>query len=159
MGRHLTAAVCLNGHTATSSAESFPPGKFCETCGAALIMQCQKCRAAIRGYYHVDGVISLGDHYTPPAFCFNCGEAFPWTAARLAAAKDLTDQIDDLSDNDRSKIKEALEEISRDGPRTEVGATRLKKLLGKAKSAVGQAVWKASIEIATEAAKKLMLPP
>jgi hypothetical protein len=157
MGRYMNAAVCLNGHTATESTENHPPGKFCETCGMALITQCQKCHAFIRGYYHVDGVFDLASRYTPPAFCFNCGEAFPWTAARLAAAKDLADEIDNLSDDERSKIKEALEDITGDGPRAEVGATRLKKLLGTASNAVGKALWKASVEIATEAAKKIML--
>jgi hypothetical protein len=156
MGRYLTGAVCLRGHAATSATEYHAPGKFCETCGTAIIAACPKCKATIRGDYHVDGVFSMS-HYAPPAFCFNCGEAFPWTVEKIAAVKELTDELEGLSADDRSKIKEALEDVSRDGPRTELGAARLKKLLGNASSAVGKAAWKISVEIASEAAKKIML--
>ncbi len=156
MGRYLTGAICLRGHSASSGTEYHAAGKFCETCGAPIIDTCPKCHAAIRGDYHVDGFYG-GPAYAAPAYCFNCGEALPWTAEKLAIAKELADEIDNVSADDRAKIKEALDDVARDGPRTQLGAARLKKLLGNASSAVGKAAWKIAIEIATETAKKTLL--
>jgi len=43
------------------------------------------------------------------------------------------------------------------GPRAEVGAFRIRKMLGKASTAVGKALWKMSVEVTSEAAKKVPL--
>ena len=62
-----------------------------------------------------------------------------------------------MSADDRAKLKTAIEEVAAGGPRAEVGAARIKRLLGKASSGVGQALWKISVEVASEAAKKVLL--
>jgi len=155
-GRYLTAAICNNGHVATDAVEFHEnPGKFCQHCGTAIIMACPHCRAAIRGDYHVPGVFALS-HYSAPAFCHNCGKPFPWTAEKLAAAKDLADELEDVSADDRAKLKTAIEEVATGGPRAEAGAARIKRMVGKAGTAVGQALWKISVEVASEAAKKIL---
>lgn len=157
MGRYLTAAVCLKGHTASDGIEKYPAqGKFCEQCGAEVITACPACNASIKGDYYVEGYFGPS-HFDPPAFCRNCGRPFPWTVERLAAAKELADELEGVSADDRSKIKEALDDVSANGPRTELGAARLKKLLGNATNAIGQAAWKISVDIASETAKKIML--
>jgi hypothetical protein len=38
-----------------------------------------------------------------------------------------------------------------------VGAARIKRMVGKAGTAVGQALWKISVEVAGEAAEKILL--
>lgn len=157
-GKYLTAAVCVRGHAATDSVEFGPaPGKFCQTCGGTIITACQSCNASIRGDYYVPGVLAIGGSYTPPAYCVECGKPFPWTAEKVAAAKELTDELEGVSSEDRDKIKQALDDVTSDGPRTALGAARLKKLLGNAGGAVGKAAWKIAVEIASEAAKKVML--
>jgi hypothetical protein len=157
MGYYRNAAICINGHVESTSAELTPATPFCDKCGGKVITDCPSCQKGIRGYYYVEGVISFGDNYSPPSFCFNCGKPFPWTAAKIAAGKELADEIENLSGEDRDKLKQALEDVSSDGPRTSLGAARLKKLLGNATSAVGKAAWKIAIEVATETAKKTLL--
>jgi hypothetical protein len=89
-----------------------------------------------------------------PALCYDCGKPFPWTAERLKVGKELADELEDRSLDDREKIKGALEDIARDGPRTEAAAVRLKRLLGKGTTATGKALWNIAISVATEAATK-----
>jgi hypothetical protein len=76
---------------------------------------------------------------------------------KLRAASELTDELDDISAADRQKIKQSLGEISKDTPATSLAVIRLRKALGTAKDAVGQALWKAAIDIGTAAAKKALL--
>ncbi|REJ29274.1 DUF2321 domain-containing protein [Caldibacillus debilis] len=90
MGRYDIAQICLNGHVVNASYNSYPEHnqKYCVECGAKTIIKCLKCQTPIRGYYHVDTLI---DHYTPPKFCHECGEPYPWTAKALNAAIELAE--------------------------------------------------------------------
>jgi hypothetical protein len=153
-----TAAVCRQGHAATDHLELSPElaGKFCKECGGEILTACPSCGSRIRGHYHVSGVFSTHD-YAPPNYCEDCGKPFPWIEEKLRVASALTDELESVSDADRAKIKVSLGEITRDTPGTSLAVIRLKKMLGTAKDAVGQAVWKVAIDIATEAAKKALL--
>ena len=82
---------------------------------------------------------------------------FPWITEKLTAASALADELENLSEVDRDRIKQSINEITRDTPNTDLAAIRLKKFLGRATDAVGIALWKATVEIATEAAKKALL--
>ncbi len=75
-----TALVCLNGHMVNNSMKRSPEcnTKFCEKCGEKAIWQCISCGQEIRGHYHYPRIIGGGPH-RPPAFCYNCGQAYPWT--------------------------------------------------------------------------------
>jgi hypothetical protein len=73
------------------------------------------------------------------------------------AAKDLADELEGMTAEDLAKLKSAFDDIATPGPRAEAGAARIKKVLGKAGTTVGQALWKMSVDIASEAAKKIML--
>ena len=153
-----TAAVCSNGHPATESLELSPDlaGNFCRKCGAPVISSCPSCQSPIRGYYVVSGVLTTAP-YIPPNFCVDCGRPFPWTTARLLAASELADELEGVSDDDKQKIKTSIGDIATDSPSTSLAAIRLKKWLGGAKDAVGQALWKIAIDVATQAAKKTLL--
>jgi hypothetical protein len=158
-GRYLTAAICVNGHVRTDGIERNQGryDRFCAQCGASVIAQCPNCKTPIRGDYHSDEVAVLAMYVTPaPAFCFQCGQPFPWTVEKLRAAKDLADEVEGLTSDDRTKLKDALDDISKVGPRNEVGAARIKRLLANATTATGKALWKIAIDVATEAAKKAM---
>ena len=74
----------------------------------------------------------------------------------MAAAKELADELDDLTEEDRAKLKGALDDISRDGPRSEVGAARVKKILSKVGGGIGNALYKVAVDVASEAAKKVL---
>jgi hypothetical protein len=102
-------------------------------------------------------VPGVGGIFRPPAYCHECGKPYPWTAEKISAAKDLADELEGITAEDRAKLKSALDDIATSGPRAAAGAARLKKVLGKAGTAVGQALWKACVDIASEAAKKVLL--
>jgi hypothetical protein len=76
---------------------------------------------------------------------------------RMKAASALADELENFSESDREKVKQSLADIARDGPSTSVAVIRLKKWFGTARDAVGQALWKAAVEIGTAAAKKALL--
>jgi hypothetical protein len=76
---------------------------------------------------------------------------------KLAAAKDLADELDEVNADDRAKLKVAIDEVAGGGPRAEVGAARIKRILGKTGTAVGKAFWQITVDVASEAAKKILL--
>jgi hypothetical protein len=131
-------------------------GKFCKECGEEIITACPSCQSPIRGHYRVSGVLSLRT-YTPPNYCEDCGKPLPWMVEKLQAASALADELEDFTDSDRAKIKQSLGDIARDSPATSLAVIRLKKWFGTAKDAAGQALWKAVVDIATDAAKKGLL--
>src|SRR5438309_1162326 len=99
-----TAQICLNGHEINQSATSSPEfsADFCQKCGAKTIQECPACRTLIRGYCHIPGVVSLGD-FEVPAHCHSCGEQYPWMGARIRAAKELSDELDILSTEEKEQ--------------------------------------------------------
>ena len=127
------AQICENGHVANSCARDYPNLNqvHCDKCGSGTITTCPACATEIRGTYHVPGVIGFDD-YKAPAFCYKCGEPFPWTAAAFCAAEELAGELDDLSDDEKESLKKALPDLVRETPRVRLAETRFKKLMKKA---------------------------
>ena len=92
-GYYDVAQICENGHVANSMAHDYPDSNqdHCDKCGAPTIMDCPSCQIAIRA----------------PAFCYKCGKPFPWTNARLRAAEDLADELDDITSDERESLKKS----------------------------------------------------
>jgi hypothetical protein len=129
-----TAQVCGNGHMVNDRASASPQHNqaFCDQCGQATITSCPGCGTAIRGYYH-SPVVVLGGSGTPaPVFCYACGQPFPWSEARLAAARELTTELEGLSDEEKERLRANLPDLIAETPRTEVAVMQTKKLLRKA---------------------------
>jgi len=154
-----TAQICLNGHVISEFAVSQPQGnqKFCQSCGAATITECQSCRTPIRGFYHVPGVIGPFG-YSVPGFCHNCGAAYPWMQARVAAAKELSDELNDLSPDEKETLKKSIDDIVRDTPSTTLAATRFKKLMAKAGKSTTESFREILVDVLSETAKKMLWP-
>jgi hypothetical protein len=136
MGYYHTALICKNGHVISDSIDSSPEfyEKYCSNCGAESIRQCERCNTAIRGDYEVEGVLDLtGRRMKAPSFCHNCGNLFPWSEARMQAAKELLD-LTELETEEKNGFETSLKDISTDSPRTKLGALSIKKLLGKINS-------------------------
>lgn len=129
--------------------------RFCSKCGSPTISACSACDVKIRGHYEVPGVLSIGFTYRPPNHCHNCGEPFPWTAARVAAAKEMADELE-ISDQDREVLKGAIVDLSTDNPKTELAAVRYKRIVRKGGKAAGTALKSIMVDIVTEAAKKML---
>lgn len=153
-----TAQVCQNGHMVNTMAISYPDSneKFCSDCGTPTLMACPECQAAIRGKKHVPGILST---HSPPvkAYCHECGAAYPWTAARLEVGREALDEDPNLSDAEKEQGKTALEAVTRDTPRTELEAGRLKRVLDRLSGPTAQTMQKVVTEVAVDAAKKVLL--
>jgi hypothetical protein len=122
--------------------EQTPP--FCTKCGAMNISACQHCQTAITKQY--PGVV--------PAYCGGCGRPFPWTETALAAAKEYTDDLEELSPEEKLALKGTFEDLTSDTPRTPVAANRFNAFMKKIGPAAGDMLKKIIVSVATEAAKK-----
>ena len=73
-----TMLVCEKGHLLTARLKSNPHrfAKRCPNCGAQTISKCPKCNTDIRG---AAPNAAMGPS-TPPRYCHECGEAYPWTS-------------------------------------------------------------------------------
>jgi hypothetical protein len=153
-----TAQVCLSGHRITSRYETRPEYRqdFCTTCGQKTITACANCGAKLRGSLH-EGWGSLSEEPIP-AYCRACGRPYPWTEALLKAARELADEMEELSADEREQLKNSLDDLVSDTPRTGLAVVRFKKLVAKAGQAAAQGMKQILVSVATEAAKKLIWP-
>ena len=154
-----TAQICTNGHVINPCSGSEPESntKFCDKCGAPTITNCPNCNTTINGYHHTPGFADIGYHYIPPSFCPSCGEPYPWTEAKLKAAKELADLLEDLRPEERELLKKSFDDIVRDTPQTAVAATQFKRLAAKVGKTVAEELRKLVVDIASETAKKILL--
>jgi hypothetical protein len=138
--RYMSAEVCVHGHLTTGQLEYEPEraARFCPRCGAETIRACPQCNAPIRGAYEQVG--SVFNVRVPPNHCHNCGKAFPWTTAKLAAAKEFAAELHGLDETEKTQLQGAIEDLT-GGPRTELAASRFKKLMGTAGQAVGSGLF------------------
>ena len=156
MGTYRVAEICPNGHVSTTSADTMPELRetFCSQCGEATLTACPSCKTPLRGFYHVDGVISLGGGYEPPAYCYNCGGPLPWTGRKVGAAVELLETSGELTVNELTQFREDLTELTKNSPRVQVASLRFKKVMAKTGSVVASGVRDIVVDILSEAAKK-----
>ena len=102
---YMNAELCLNGHLITGDIENEPEktSKFCRECGAATVRACPECGASIRGDHIYEGTIAW---MTVPSYCHSCGAAYPWTIAKIAAAKEHAAEIEGLDEAERKQLQE-----------------------------------------------------
>jgi len=150
----------MNGHLINGSVKRYPDfcKSFCDQCGAKTITTCPNCGHEIEGEYHVEGVISVGGFEHAPAFCHNCGKAFPWTEARVKAAQELAREVDGISEDEKALLEKSIGDLIKDGPNTTLAATRFKKIMSKAGKTAAGAFKDILVDVASEAAKKMIWP-
>lgn len=160
------AEVCRNGHVSTSDAETYADRreKFCSKCGEPTMTHCPDCKLAIRGSYIRHGMSFASpalphDRYSPPAYCFNCGQPFPWTGAKIAGALDLLQVETDLSSSELTQFSDDLTEATKDTPKTAAASARIRKVLSKVGGSVAGAIRDITVDIVSEAAKKVIWGP
>lgn len=156
MGVYRVAEVCPNGHVSTTSADTSPElrEQFCSKCGEPTMTACAKCKAAIRGQFDVESVISIGDRYDPPAFCYNCGAVFPWTERKVAGAIELLEAGTNLPAQEVQQFRDDLTELTKDSPRVQAASERFKKVLSKVTPSIASGVREIIVDVLSEAAKK-----
>ncbi|MDP4146091.1 MAG: DUF2321 domain-containing protein [Bacillota bacterium] len=161
MSYYHTAQICLNGHIITDSYDSSPAlsQKFCDECGSETITQCPNCHSNIRGDYEVSGICYLGSTMQKaPSYCYNCGESYPWTREALSSIAELLLLESSLSDQELISLQSDLSSLLSDTPKTKLVATKLKLALTKTSSVVSSAIRDILVDIASEAAKKIIFP-
>lgn len=155
-----TAQVCINGHiiTDTYNRSTELRKEFCPKCGGPTIFQCPSCSKNIQGDYVVPGVVVIGSGVgKPPAFCYACGKPFPWTESSLDAARQITLEAEELSDQ-KEKLTESLPDLVADSPRTQVAISRWKKALDKVGPQLGGLIREVLVDVVTESVKKTLFP-
>jgi hypothetical protein len=155
-----TGQVCLNGHIVNQQvvAERDHCQAFCGTCGKPTIAACRRCRASIRGVYHVSGSYVVE---TMPvlAYCLHCGRAYPWTDRRVQAAKELANELAQLKPPERELLKRSIEELLDDTPRTQLAVVRFKRLVAKAGPEAGIALREMLVNVVSEAVRRAIWGP
>lgn len=123
-----TAQVCLNGHVITQFAATRRENqkKFCDKCGAETVVACPTCSKPIQGYHHTGRFHGLVKE-APPAFCHECGTAFPWTEKRLAAAQQLADEAPEFTPEDRQQFQQSLGDLVKQTPNTPCCGQQIQK--------------------------------
>jgi hypothetical protein len=161
LGHYDTAQICRNGHVITSNYNDYPAHRqnHCDKCGAATITKCESCGTDIRGEYEVPGVAFVGAGITAAGFCHACGKPYPWTVAKLQAAKELVGELDDLDAGERESLKITLDDLVKDTPKTEVASIRFKKLMKKVGKESYEAVKTVVTDLVSESIKKSLFSP
>ena len=112
----------------------------------------------IRGHYYSPG--SLSGSVTPVrAYCHECGSPYPWTKDQLDAAHELIADLEELSEEEREELKSTIDELSKEGPKTEMAARRWKKLLPKVAETGGKALERIATKLISEGVKQILQLP
>ncbi len=159
MANYDVANICMNGHVVNAYTKLMPErgGGFCETCGERTITACPDCRHEIQGPYQ--GAFVSNSDFQVPNFCRHCGKSYPWTERKLQAARELIEGEQALAADEKLSLQADINDITRDAPRTQPAAIRVKALLAKVPGAVGSALRDILVDVASEAAKKTILRP
>jgi hypothetical protein len=94
--------------------------------------------------------------FTRPAYCPNCGAAFPWTASAVEAANKLARRVFDEAD--RNEFADVVENLVKDSPSTHVAIVQFKDLMEKVKPTAVEAFKKLLETVVTEGTKKILFP-
>ena len=78
--------------------------------------------------------------------------------AKIEAARKLISQAEQLSASEKVDFGNAVADLAKESPRTAVAVEKLKQYSAKAGKAIGEGVWKIVLDVASEAAKKILLP-
>jgi hypothetical protein len=147
--------ACLNGHAVTGSLTRSPEfaAKHCKDCGEPTISACPKCNKPIRGQYK-NFYGSRG--WQVPSYCHECGAAYPWTERKAAALAEAIDELDELTAEDREKLKQSIPDVVNDTLKTQTAASRFRKGINKAGQMGGKLLSDLLVKVASEAAITLM---
>lgn len=142
------AYICENGHAVHTTSNPCLD-KFCSACGSAVICECPSCHSMIRG--HRRGV---SGYYKVPAYCYDCGNPYPWTQMALQSAIDLLAEDDEIPAADREKLVEVLPDVIVETPKSNLAAVRLRKAIKTCTGIVGEALRQLVIDFGCELVKK-----
>lgn len=158
MSNYYTAQVCKNGHLFTAYVEDHRNDleTFCSKCGAQMITKCGSCGTNIRGRSR--GEFGHWGDYSPPSYCFNCGNPFPWTSSALEATKDILLLSEAIDSSELATIEDTYRDLIIETPKTQVAAMRFKRLLSKSGKTASDAIYQVMVDVLSEAVRKTVWP-
>jgi hypothetical protein len=119
--------TCLKGHVIDNDGRyEDAPQPFCSQCGSPTINQCPECQGPLRG---AEIYRELPKSPKPDAYCLHCGKPLPWTQAALKAAKEYTDELAELSPEDKAELKASFDELTTDTAQTHLAASRFNRIV------------------------------
>jgi len=158
------AQICQTGHVINKYHNQFPSYNrdYCPKCGAKTVTACSRCNKTIPGgflypMFKAGSEQDQGDYMTP-AYCPHCGALYPWTESSLQAAREYAEEVEGLSDRERDILITSLDDLIVDTPRTELSATRVKKIVTKLSGEAAKVFRDILREVAVEAAKRILWP-
>ncbi len=156
-GRYDIMQVCMSGHCINDRYQEYPVHNraFCPECGEPTITACPACKAPIKGDYHLPGMLFAEGSPTAPAFCDACGMAYPWHVAGVANALEVL-RLEGVDEADVQEIEKNLPDITRDTPRSQAAALRVRNALRKAGKPAYDVGVKVIGDIAAAAAKSYL---
>jgi hypothetical protein len=150
---HMQERACLKGHIIDNQViwPDQPAQEWCHVCGSAVTGECPECKGPLRG---ASNYKPLPVNPKPDAYCLHCGKAFPWTQMTLAAAREYTDDLDGLSEEEKVQLKGTFEDMTTDTARTPVATGRFKRLMTKAGPEAGKGLMQVIVSVVTDEVKR-----
>jgi hypothetical protein len=99
------------------------------------------------------------DRYTPPGYCFNCGNAFEWTKRKISGAVELVEVGAGVTSGELEQFQTDLTDATRDTPKTQVASLRIRQLMAKVGTGVAGGVKDIIVDLVSETAKKIIWGP
>jgi hypothetical protein len=134
IGDYENGEACLNGHPTTGQAANLPEltSKFCQRCGCPTIQTCPACDAKIRGIFYESWMaIEVDTYWEPPSYCHHCGKAYPWTKSRIEALAETIDDLEELPEPEKEKLKASIPDVISVTIKTETAIERFRKAISK----------------------------
>lgn len=103
------ATICEKGHVL--SQDEINVSKFCTICGSKTLSICPSCSASIRGERKFDMVVLGHISYDLKYYCHECGNPYPWTIKVLENATELLTLEDNIDDETKSIILNAIPDL------------------------------------------------
>ena len=149
------ATICANGHVVSKYNANHQ--RYCSTCGELTFSQCPKCNSVIRGLWDNPGVFVVGNRlYKKPYYCYNCSAPYPWTQKILNNAVELLSLDNDLDEDSKEIIKNAIPDLIVDTISTPIAVANYKKVMNKAGQLVRGSLRQLLIDAVSESTKKLL---
>ena len=127
--------------------------EFCAKCGAKTIEACDACKKEIRGKGFIPGAVEWSE-IDRPSYCQHCGKPFPWTGTALIAAKEYADELESLSEDEKSTLTQSLGDLTSDTPRTALAVSRVRKFMEKIGGPAAQGFMQIVVSDLTEEAQR-----
>ena len=70
----------------------------------------------------------------------------------------MADELDELDEAERDKLKGSFDDLAKDSPQTQVAATRFKKIMAKLGTQSASALKSVVVDVVSETAKKMLFP-